>query len=364
MPLFRLSFICRWASARIVLSAAALVVLCASAALVRSDDKSGDTIGTIDGEAIAVQGPMSVEVTGGEVRTTLLSGSDVRVKFGRATIQLREGGVITICGPAHLSLLKSGGALTIALEYGTIHHRVQGAPIVTVYTPLIQAKSISVGDAGVETMIGLAPSGEICLRAHSGAVRIEGQLTGQSVIVPQGGDVVLPDGQIESLRSGAGTCSCELAEARTNPAMQAKPAVVSGVTSSEDISRLSAVKPADPAPPKEPAYEEPIYKVLMPPLSYSASAPPPPASPALPPEPSPATIFLVRTVRVRPTLIFLGHVEAGPADIAGGIHGSAPGPATSSHASGGSRSAAGSRANPSVMSRVRAYLHRLWNHNS
>jgi hypothetical protein len=335
-----------------------------AAALVRSDERPGDTIGAIGGEAMVVQGPMNVEVTGGEVRTVLLSGSDVRVKSGRAAIQLREGGVITICGPAHLSLLKSAGALTIALEYGTIHHRVQGAPVVTVYTPLIQAKSVSIGDAPVETMVGLAPTGEMCVRTPSGAVRIEQQLTGQTVIIPQGGEVFLTNGQIDSLRSGTGTCSCELAEAKANPAMPAKPAELGAVTASEEVSRLSAARTGDPASPKASAHEEPIYKVLMPPLSYDASAPRPSALPAAPPEPSPATIILVRTVRVRPTLIFRGHVAAGPVEVASAIHGSAPGPARSSPLPSGTRAAAGTPTKPSVMSRVRAYLRRLWNHSS
>ena len=64
---------------------------------------------------------MSVDVVGGKVRTVLRSGSDVHVKAGQARIELIEGGHITICGPAHFSVLKSGGSLTLALDTGTIH---------------------------------------------------------------------------------------------------------------------------------------------------------------------------------------------------------------------------------------------------
>jgi len=38
---------------------------------------------------------------------------------------------------------------------------------------------------------------------EQGAVRIEQQLTGQSVLVPQNGDVSLSNGQLESLRTAA-----------------------------------------------------------------------------------------------------------------------------------------------------------------
>jgi len=70
------------------------------------DQPAGDTVGVIDGEDIAVTGPMSVEVVGGQVKTILRSGSDVRVKSGQARISLAEGGQLSICGPAHLSVLK------------------------------------------------------------------------------------------------------------------------------------------------------------------------------------------------------------------------------------------------------------------
>src|SRR5271170_7156875 len=93
-----------------------------------------DTIGVIEGEAIAVSGPMSVEVVHGQVKTVLRSGSDVRVKSGTAQIALVEGGVINICGPAHLSILKTSGALTVALETGTIHTHISHEVLLTVYT--------------------------------------------------------------------------------------------------------------------------------------------------------------------------------------------------------------------------------------
>ena len=70
---------------------------------------------------------MSIESLNGQMRTILRSGSDVVVKSGSAHIDLVEGGNITICGPAHLSVLKSGGSLTIALDNGTIHMHVESS---------------------------------------------------------------------------------------------------------------------------------------------------------------------------------------------------------------------------------------------
>jgi hypothetical protein len=50
------------------------------------DKPPGDAVGTIEGDAIALQGPMSVEVVHGQVKTMLRSGNDIRVKSGQARI--------------------------------------------------------------------------------------------------------------------------------------------------------------------------------------------------------------------------------------------------------------------------------------
>ena len=111
-------------------------MLCSLAACVARADNppSPDTVGAIIGDSIAVQGPMSVDFTDGQARTILRSGSDIQVKSGTAHIDLVEGGNITICGPAHFSVLKSAGALTIALDSGTIHVHVDAQPTLTIYT--------------------------------------------------------------------------------------------------------------------------------------------------------------------------------------------------------------------------------------
>ena len=74
-------------------SAASLALFGVFAAAARPDNPSpGDSVGAIEGEAIAVTGPMSVENLNGSVATVLHSGSDVRVKSGSARINLVEGG--------------------------------------------------------------------------------------------------------------------------------------------------------------------------------------------------------------------------------------------------------------------------------
>jgi hypothetical protein len=271
--------------------------LIASAAA-RPDEPPSDSVGVIDGESIRVTGPMSVEVVHGQVKTLLRSGTDVHVKTGSARIDLVEGGQISICGPAHLSVLKSGASLTVALDTGTVHVHIERTPALTIYTRQIQVQTVAIGDGAQDVLAGFEAPGAMCIRANRGAVRVEQQLTGQSVLIPQAGDVLLMDGQLENLRTSAGHCTCELQEAKAPEPQVGQPATA------EELHKKAEAKEKNPGavPNTAPAKEEPIYQVFMPPLIYDAKA-------KVQPEPDMRTIILVRRVRVRPTLIFQGRVE-------------------------------------------------------
>ena len=306
-----------------------------------------DKVGAIDGEAISVEGPMSVDVVGGKVRTVLRSGSDVHVKAGQARIELIEGGHITICGPAHFSVLKSGGALTLALDSGTIHAVLQTEPELTVYTPQIQARPISIGNGYMETLVGLDSSGTMCIRATKGAVRIEQQLTGQSMLVPQNGDVFLTNGQLETLHTAAGRCLCEEQQIMSS---SSGPVEVSALASSEELRKKAVEKKAatpDPAPVAE-ELTEPVYQVFMPPLQYDASK-------KTQTEFDPNLIILVRRVRVRPTLIFQGKVEGDPI-----VAQSMPPPVDPLKAD----ATKAKPAQDTTWNRVRTYFRKLWSPGS
>jgi len=271
-------------------------------AAARPDNPSpGDSVGAIEGEAIAVTGPMSVENLNGSVATVLHSGSDVRVKSGTARINLVEGGHIAICGPAHFSVLKSGNSLTIALDTGTIHAHIERSPVLTMYTPQIQAQPVAIGGGPQDTIVGFDASGAMCVRTNRGALRLEQQLTGQNILVPQGGNVFLANGQIDSLRTDTGEhCACDLQLA------EAAPPEVSRMATAEEVRhKVDDVKPNVPTvqPPKPVApKQEPIYQVFVPPLIFNANS-------KVQPEVDPRMIMMIRRVRVRPTLIFQGKVE-------------------------------------------------------
>jgi hypothetical protein len=277
-------------------------------------EPQGEIIGTVEGQAIAVKGPMSVQVVGNEVKTLLRSGVDIRVKSGRAKITLTDGSTIAVCGPAHISMLKSGNALTIALDTGTIHAHVAGNLTLNIFTAQILAKTIAVGDGPQDFLTGFDAPGLMCMRAGLGALRLEEQFGGASVIVPQGGDVTLAGGQLQNLHNNTGLCACEAFDP-ASPSSGIGPEI-STLASSEDIRDIrkdsvprkpaaqTAANPKAPELAKVPAIE-PTYQVFMPPLRYDANA-------KIQDEVDPSLIVLVRRVRVRPTLIFQSRVEGDP----------------------------------------------------
>jgi hypothetical protein len=333
-----------------LLSSAATVALFGIfAAVARPDNPSqGDSVGAIEGDAIAVTGPMSVENLNGSVATVLHSGSDVRVKSGSARIHLVEGGEIAICGPAHFSVLKSGNSLTIALDTGTIHAHIERKPALTLYTPQIQAQPVAIGDAPQDITVGFEASGAMCIRTNRGALRLEQQLNGQNVLVPQGGSVFLANGQIDSLRADSGEhCACQLQLAEAVP----PPPEVSRLATAEEVRhKVEDVKPNPP--PAEPRQavapkEEPVYQVFVPPLIFNANA-------KVQPDIDPKMIMLIRRVRVRPTLIFQGKVEGEivpvKAPVATPLRPAPPPPPTPPPVT----------KTASVMERVRNFFRKLW----
>ncbi len=286
----------------------------------RPQEPQGEIIGTVEGQAIAVKGPMSVQVVGNE--------------------------------------LKSGNALTIALDTGTIHARVAGNLTLNVFTAQILAKTVAIGEGPQDFLVGFDTPGLMCVRAGLGALRLEEQFGGQSVMVPQGGDITLGNGQLQTIHSNSGLCACEAFD-QTSARPAAIGPEISTLASTEEIRRDSvprkpapqtAASPQAPDLPKVPAVE-PAYQVFMPPLRYDARA-------KIQDEPDPKLIVLVRRVRVRPTLIFQSRVQGDPL----------PAAQNSLSAAKSKQQPAGTKSSPpassSVVDRVKTFFKSLWTPSS
>jgi len=278
-------------------------------------------VGRIEGDDLEVvtKTPAGIETDASP--TVVASGSDVTLRSGHALLLLNAGGEISICGPAHFKLIKSSGAVTLALDYGRVHPSLESSDGFTIYTPTIVATPIAIAGGARDMTLGLEQSGEMCVLTARGAMRVEPQFSDQSMIVPQGGTVSLTGGQIDSLHADASACSCDFPRAhmeapKAAPPPHSQPAI--------DVGTLAPPLPpqrrrTDNSAPPSASSGEPVYTVLMPALSFDANSPEPP------PDPAPETILLVREVRLRPTVEFRGHVNPAPTQAAA-VHVPPPGP--------------------------------------
>jgi hypothetical protein len=280
-----------------------------------------ELVGRVEGHDFVIENSIGEPVPAGELAEHISSGNRLVVRSGQARIILEGGGDILICGAAQLELLKAQGAITIALDHGTLRVHVTKSDPVSVFTPLVLATTVSIGGGERDVTVGLEKTGEMCIRAKSGAVRVGQQLSGESLIVPQFGGLSLSGGQINAVSASAPGCTCEADTARLSPprASANQPPVEIETFSSLPIRAFSAGKQiADPLPQAQtsenaiaPPLNEPPVMIIMPPLMFNASNPDEPSGAAL------QTIALARSIRIREDTIFHGSVE--PKGIPGSI---------------------------------------------
>jgi hypothetical protein len=275
----------------------------------------------------------------------VFNGSVLTVHDGKARLTLVAGGQVDICGPAKFTLLQSGASITLALNFGRVHLQLPVSTPLRIFTPTMIATPLDIGGANRDIIAGLDSNDSLCVVATSGAIRLEQQFTGAGLIVPQSGEFFLSAGNLVPVAGTPGSCECTPMHVQSLPP---PPIPVMGVTSRDRLNveqypSESAPTPAPtPAPPTETAAKEPApepnvqlrvlagandthpilpapkaaappppvvsvpeYKIILPPLVYSASSlPAPPEVPAI------GAVLLVRTVHVEPDFQFTGHVEA------------------------------------------------------
>ncbi len=323
---------------------ALLAVLVACPAL-GAQEAPASAIGRVEGNDVSLD---TASATGAAARNSavggyVFNGSVVTVHDGKARLTLSVGGEVDVCGPAKLTLLESGGAITLALDFGRIHLQLLRGTSLRIFTPTIIATPLDISGEARDITAGLDMNDSLCVLATSGAIQLEQQFTGEEIIVPQAGEFFLNAGKLVPIAGTPGSCACTAMHAQSAPPPQIP---VLGVSSSARLE--PPPQPAEPtpaaAPPAqkipEPAPEPdvqlrvlaqaddihpitppakgaappvppdamPQYKIIMPPLGFSASSPTPPEDPPM------DAVLLVRTVHVEPEYEFTGHVQAPRAD--------------------------------------------------
>jgi len=256
-----------------------------------------EPVGRIEGDDIAVKSRVSSRGEAGEPGPfdfaqgrpvgALSNGSEVTVRSGQARIVLAEGGEIDVCAPAQFTVLKNGTAVTLALHFGRLHLRIAATLPLTVYSALLIATPVSIGGEPCDQVIGLQATGALCVLALQGAVRLEQQLTGASIVLPQRGEIELPDGQFESLHNSNGSCRCDVVLAEDLPQPPKHPEA--SVNTANSVNQTQATDKKEEL--RAQVGEDPKWTVVMPPLVFDASSLPPE------PEPNPEAALLYREAR-------------------------------------------------------------------
>jgi hypothetical protein len=314
--------------------------LCPVAA--RAQDAPPAAIGRVEGADVSVEGgaPADNGTLTNSPAIFVTNGGVVTVHSGHARFTLTAGGQVDICGPAKFTVLQSSAAITLALNFGRLRVQLPASTALRVFTATIIATPLDISGAARDITVGLELNDSLCVIAATGALQLEHQFTGEKLVVPQAGEFFLAAGKLIPVAGTPGSCQClgplprpaepvqQIPETGlTTPPIIAEPPTPSpnsaadktpaplpppvefSVPAHANESHPVAPPAKDSAPPP-PAVSIPDYKIIAPPLTFSAS------SPAPPPDPTPDMILLVRTAQVYPDWQFTGHVDAPRLDSA------------------------------------------------
>ena len=274
------------------------------------------TVGHIQGSDISVGG--AGQDVNAPRAADIASGNVVTVHSGDARLKLAAGGEIYICGPAKFTALQSGDEITLALEFGRLHVDVPAAVKLHVFTPAIVATPLDIKGGTRDLTVGLDLNNALCVVASSGAVRLEQQFTGESMIIPEAGDFSLQGGRLTPVAATGQACRCA-APPQVFPSQPAPeiasntPPAAPKAAPSEPRAEFSAevgvlANDSHPLPPEKQEVADvpppaPEYKIILPPMMFSSSSP----SSSVP---TAETALLIRQIHVDPDWEFTGHVDA------------------------------------------------------
>jgi hypothetical protein len=325
-----------------------LSTLCCAAAWAQQPQVS---VGNVEGADVSVSTSAGANIAAQNGSSAAVpNGGIIAVHSGQARLMLTSGGEIDMCGPAKFTLLESGKAITVALDFGGIRVQLPLSANLRIFTPTIIATPIDINGTPRDVTVGLELDDSLCVKAASGALLLENQFSSEKLVVPQSGEFFLAQGKLVPVARADSKCECVMNDARliptqapswssidvTPPAQTAvpsptpaePPAKVATAPKTPGVQpEAEAVKPniefstlahaneahpSGPAPrPKPdaaPATESPTYKIVMPPLTFSVS------SPAPPPDTTADMVLLIRSVEVEPEWEFKGHVNAPAVD--------------------------------------------------
>jgi len=332
-----------WSARRVLLGLLAGIILIFPQVAHGQDSPFG-AIGRVEGRDISCEnGTPATGVTSTVGQSIFVSnGTVVTVHSGQARLTLFAGGQVDVCGPAKFTVLLSGDAITLALNFGRVRLELPANTVLRIFTPTIIGTPIDISGGSRDVTVGLSLDDSLCVRATSGAIQLEHQFTGEKLIVPQAGEFFLNAGRLVPVAGTPGSCQCTPAtiipapqpaapspdyaiaviprpapQPVPQPAPQPAPApapvtvdpapepVAKPIINYGLLAKANEAHPVvPPAKNAAPPAAVPVYTAVLPVLSFMAG------SPTRPPEPAEDMVLLIREARVSPEWEFSGQVVA------------------------------------------------------
>ena len=280
-----------WAAAWIAALAASPTARAAQAPAQPVDPD--EIIAHVEGPDVSINGKM---LDPASTLKSVANGNAITVHSGEALLHLVDGGEISICGPAKLTVLKSDATVTLALQFGRMHFELPSTVKVRVLTPSIVATPIDIAGGKRDLIVGLDQNDSMCVIAATGAVQLEQEFSGERLIVPEMGDFSLQAGQLVPMADTGQSCKCL--------SMPESPEV-----SEPEIAMAPGANESHPVKPekKQSLEAQPVSisesSVVLPSLIFSSP------NPQAPNAPTEETAMLVRVVTADPDWEFTGNVE-------------------------------------------------------
>jgi hypothetical protein len=147
----------------------------------------------------------------GDGSALLLSGAEVEVRGGAAALSL-AGGQARFCGPLKVVVLKSAAPsaegqapedlpLLFALfssDSGAIELDYAGAASHTIQTPFFSVATLPLAEpAARKASVRVAVTGELCVAALTGSLRVREQLGTSDLLIPPGKAMSIPESGVD-----------------------------------------------------------------------------------------------------------------------------------------------------------------------
>ncbi len=204
----------------------------------RAQQAPPDAVGEVEGNDVTVDGGVAAMVgtATSAPRMFVANGSVLTVHSGQAVMTLFAGGEVDICGPAKITILRSSGAITLALNFGRMRVQLPPKTSLRVFTPTVIGTPLDISGGARDVTMGLNLDDSMCVLAASGAIQLANQFTDQTLIVPQSGEFFLSAGQLQPVAGKPGSCQCTAMKPQPPPPAPA------------EIPEFAQAKPAAPAP--------------------------------------------------------------------------------------------------------------------